>query len=107
MEKRPIIINTSRGPIIDEKTLIQALEKGLISGAGLDVLEKEPPDSQNPLLKMENVILSPHISFYSEESISELKRRTAKNVSDVLRGMRPDSVFNREVLRKTRASISG
>jgi D-3-phosphoglycerate dehydrogenase len=107
MEKRPIIINTSRGPIIDERALIQALEKGLISGAGLDVLEKEPPDSQNSLLKMENVILSPHIGFYSEESISELKRRTAKNVSEVLAGRKPISVVNREVMRKTRVSISG
>jgi D-3-phosphoglycerate dehydrogenase len=106
MEKKPIIINTSRGPIVDEKALIQALEQGLISGAGLDVLEKEPPDVQNPLLKMENVILSPHVGFYSEESISELKRRTAKNVADVLRGRRPDSVVNREVLGKTRATIT-
>jgi D-3-phosphoglycerate dehydrogenase len=55
---------------------------------------------------MENVILSPHVSFYSEESISELKRRTAKNVSDVLRGRRPGSVVNREVMGKTRATIS-
>lgn len=106
MEKKPIIINTSRGPIIDEKALIQALKQGLVSGAGLDVLEKEPPDSQNPLLKMENVILSPHIGFYSEESISELKRRTAKNVSDVLTGKWPRSVVNPEVMGKTRASIS-
>ena len=101
-----MIINTSRGPIVDEKALIQALEQGLISGAGLDVLEKEPPDDQNSLLKMENVILSPHVGFYSEESISELKRRTAKNVADVLRGKRPASVVNREVLGKTRATIS-
>jgi D-3-phosphoglycerate dehydrogenase len=107
MEKRPILINTSRGPIIDEKALIQALKEGLISGAGLDVLEKEPPDSQNPLLKMENVILTPHVSFYSVESISELKRRTAKNVSEVLMGRRPNSVVNREVMGKTRASIPG
>jgi len=107
MEKKPLLINTSRGPIIDEKALIQALEQGLIAGAGLDVLEKEPPDSKNPLLKMENVILSPHIGFYSEESISELKRRTARNVSDVLLGKWPSSVVNREVKGKTRASISG
>jgi D-3-phosphoglycerate dehydrogenase len=107
MGKKPIIINTSRGPIIDEKALIQALEKGLISAAGLDVLEKEPPDPQNPLLKMENVIFSPHIGFYSEESISELKRRTAKNVSDVLTGRKPYSVVNGEVMGKTRASLSG
>ncbi|OGP76891.1 MAG: hydroxyacid dehydrogenase [Deltaproteobacteria bacterium RBG_16_49_23] len=107
MEKKPLIINTSRGPIIDERALIQALEKGLIAGAGLDVLEKEPPDSGNPMLTMENVILSPHVGFYSEESISELKRRTAKNVADVLTGRWPGSVVNQEVRGKTRAFISG
>ena len=107
MEKKPLLINTSRGPIVDERALIQALGEGLLSGAGLDVLETEPPDSQNPLLRMENVVLSPHIGFYSEESISELKRRTAKNVADVLTGKWPDSVVNREVRGKTRASMSG
>ena len=106
MEKKPILINTSRGPIIDEKALIQALEEGLITGAGLDVLEKEPPDSVNPMLAMENVILSPHVGFYSEESISELKRRTAKNVSDVLIGRWPGSVVNQGVKGKIRAFIS-
>jgi D-3-phosphoglycerate dehydrogenase len=107
MQRKPLLINTSRGPIVDEKALIQALEEGLLLGAGLDVLEKEPPDSQNPLLKMENVVLSPHVGFYSVESISELKRRTAKNVSDVLVGKWPGSVVNREVRGKTRASIPG
>jgi len=106
MKKKPIIINTSRGPIIDEKALIKALGQSLISGAGLDVLEREPPDSQNPLLKMDNVILSPHVGFYSVESISELKRRAAKNVVDVLMGRWPKSVVNRDVVGKTRASIS-
>jgi D-3-phosphoglycerate dehydrogenase len=106
MKKKPLIINTSRGPLIDEKALIQALSKGQISGAGLDVLEKEPPDPQNPLLKMENVIIAPHISFYSEESISELKRRTAENVSSVLLGNWPRSVVNQQVKGKTRAVIS-
>jgi D-3-phosphoglycerate dehydrogenase len=106
MKKKPIIINTSRGPIVDEKALVQALREGLLSGAGLDVLEKEPPDPQSLLLKMENVVLSPHVSFYSVESISELKRRTAKNVADVLMGKWPGSVVNRDVRGKTRASIS-
>jgi len=106
MKKKPIVINTSRGPIVDEKALIQALIKGQISGAGLDVLEKEPPDPQSPLLKMENVVLSPHVSFYSVESISELKRRTAKNVADVLTGRWPRSVVNREVKGKVRAQLS-
>jgi D-3-phosphoglycerate dehydrogenase len=107
MEKKPLLINTSRGPIIDEKALIQALKEGLITGAGLDVLEKEPPDSVNPMLAMENVILSPHVGFYSEESISELKRRTAQNVSDVLTGRWPGSVVNQGVKGKTRAPLSG
>ena len=106
MEKRPLLINTSRGPIVKEKALIQALKEGHISGAGLDVLETEPPDPGNPMLKMENVIFSPHVGFYSEESISELKRRTAKNVTDVLMGRQPRSVVNREVMGKPRASIS-
>jgi D-3-phosphoglycerate dehydrogenase len=107
MEKKPLLINTSRGPIVDGKALIQALEEGLLSGAGLDVLEKEPPDAQSPLLKMENVVLSPHVGFYSVESISELKRRTAKNVSDVLMGKRPGSVVNHQVLGKARALTTG
>jgi len=106
MEKKPLLINTSRGPIVDEKSLIRALEKGLLSGAGLDVLEKEPPEAQSPLLQMENVILSPHVGFYSVESISELKRRTAMNVSDVLSGKWPKSVVNSEVMGKTRAVIA-
>ena len=106
MEKKPLLINTSRGPIVDEKALVQALGEGLLWGAGLDVLETEPPDSRNPMLKMDNVIFSPHVGFYSVESISELKRRTAKNVADVLMGRQPRSVVNREVTGKTRASIS-
>ncbi len=106
MEKKPLLINTSRGPIVDEEALVAALQEGRISGAGLDVLETEPPVPENPLLKMENVVLSPHISFYSEESIRELKRRTAENVAEVLVGKKPDSVVNQEVLGKTRASLS-
>ena len=84
----------------------EALKEGLVSGAGLDVMEKEPPDPGNPLLKMEQVILSPHMSFYSEESIKELKRRTAEGVADVLLGKWPQSVVNSEVRGKTRAKIA-
>ena len=106
MKKRPLIVNTSRGPIIDGTALIEALKGGLISGAGLDVLEKEPLDPQSPMLKMENVIFSPHMGFYSEESIRELNRRTAENVADVLLGKWPRSVVNREVTGKTRAILA-
>jgi D-3-phosphoglycerate dehydrogenase len=106
MKKRPLIVNTSRGPIIDGTALIEALKGGLISGAGLDVLEKEPLDPQSPLLRMENVIFSPHMGFYSEESIRELNRRTAENVADVLLGKWPRSVVNREVMGKTKTSLA-
>lgn len=105
MEKKPFLINTSRGPIIDERALVEALRRGLLAGAGLDVLEKEPPDLNHPLLAMDNVVLSPHVGFYSEESIRELKRRTAENVSAVLMGRWPRSVVNHEVKGKTRALL--
>ena len=105
MEKKPIIINTSRGPIVDEEALTRALDQDLVSGAGLDVLEKEPPGSGHPLLSRSNVVLSPHISFYSVESISELKRRTAKNVAEVLTSKWPGSVVNSDVRGKSRALI--
>lgn len=106
MAKKPIIINTSRGPIIAEKALIAALQAGQVSGAGLDVLEKEPPDSASPLMKMGNVVLSPHVGFYSAASISELKRRTARNVAEVLTGKWPAAVVNKEVRGKTRAHFA-
>ncbi len=106
MQKKPFIINVARGPIVDEKELIRALNEDRISGAGLDVLEKEPPDPHDPLLKMENVILSPHVAFYSEESIRELKRRAAEGVSAVLMGKWPKAVVNKEVIGRMRASIS-
>lgn len=98
-------MNLSRGPVVDEAALIEALERGWISGAALDVLEREPPDAKNPLMGREDVILTPHIGFYSEESKSELKRRTAENVASVLMGKLPDSVVNKEVVGKSRAGL--
>lgn len=100
MKKEAFIINTARGPVIDEAALIRALEAGQIAGAGLDVAEVEPMLSDNPLLEMENVIITPHIAWYSEESELELKRKTARNVVDVLSGFYPDYLFNRGVKEK-------
>ena len=100
MKKEAFIINTARGPVIDEQALIRALESGQIAGAGLDVTEIEPIMKNNPLLKMENVIITPHIAWYSEESELELKRKTATNVADVLSGYYPDYLFNRDVKEK-------
>ena len=105
MKRKPLVMNLSRGAVVDEAALIEALEREWIGGAALDVLEKEPPDTKNPLLRRDNVILTPHIGFYSEESKSELKRRAAGNILAVLMGKLPSSVVNREVLGKSRAGL--
>lgn len=100
MKKNSFLINTSRGPIVDEKALYQALKEKWIAGAALDVMEKEPPDWEDPLLKFENVIMTPHISFYSEESYRELKTKAAGAVLAVLKGEKPLSVVNPQVLKE-------
>ncbi len=102
MKEEAFIINTARGPVIDEKALIRALQEGKIAGAGLDVLEEEPIEADNPLLKMDNVILNPHVAWYSEESQEELKRKMAQNVADVLAGYYPTYLFNRDVKEKVK-----
>lgn len=86
MKKNAILINTSRGPVIDENALIDALVNGRINSAGLDVHCREPLDKDNVLLKTDNCVLSDHVGWYSEESIVELKRKAAQNVRDVLLG---------------------
>ena len=68
MQPRAVLINTSRGPVIDEVALIRALKEGWIAAAGLDVLEQEPPRVDNPLLQLDNVVLTPHIAGYSDDS---------------------------------------
>jgi D-3-phosphoglycerate dehydrogenase len=94
MKRDAVIINTSRGPLIDEQALIAALQNRQIAGAALDVLEHEPIQSDNPLLSMEQVILNPHVAWYSEESERELKGKAAQNIVDVLRGFYPKYLAN-------------
>jgi D-3-phosphoglycerate dehydrogenase len=105
MGRKPLVMNLSRGAVVDEDALIEALERGWIGGAALDVLEKEPPDTKSPLMERDNVILTPHIGFYSEESKSELKTRAAGNIGCVLTGKLPGSVVNGDVLGKSRAGL--
>lgn len=89
-----VLINTGRGAVINEDDLIEALRTGKIAGAGLDVVEEEPIDENHPLLTMDQVILTPHVAFYSEESIQELKQKTALNIVSVLQGEKPQYVVN-------------
>jgi D-3-phosphoglycerate dehydrogenase len=100
MKKTSYLVNTSRGPIVDEKALYVALKEKWIAGAALDVMEKEPPDWEDPLLKLENIIITPHISFYSEESYVELKTKVAESVRAVLKGELPRAMVNPQVTKR-------
>lgn len=82
------IVNTSRGKIIDEEALVYALEKGLISGAGLDVLEDEPTET-SPLFDLENVTITPHVAWYSEEAERECRQKASREIRRVLTGKDP------------------
>ncbi|TQI68327.1 C-terminal binding protein [Clostridium sp. KNHs216] len=99
MKKTAYLINTSRGPVINEKDLIEALRTGEIAGAGLDVYEKEPISSDSELLKMDNVIATPHSAWYSEEAISTLQRKVAEEVVNILGGGRPINCTNKALLK--------
>lgn len=85
MKKNSYIVNTSRGEIIDENALFKALKNDEIAGAAVDVMEEEPPSKNNPLLKLENFIVTPHSAFLSDKSMGELQYRTAKAVYEFLR----------------------
>lgn len=89
MKPDALLINTARGPLVDEVALARALDAGEIGGAGLDVLAEEPPGKDNPLLHRNNVILTPHAAFYSEEALIELQTKAAQDVVSVLRGEVP------------------
>ena len=95
MKPTSYIINTSRGSIINTTALYNALINKQIAGAALDVLEQEPPGMNNALLKLDNTIITPHASFYSESSIIELKRKAALAVLKVLKGENPINVVNK------------
>ena len=100
MKKTAVLINVARGAVVCEKDLIWALENGEIAGAALDVLEQEPPEKDNPLFRFDNVIISPHAAWYSEESQAILQRTPAEDVARVLRGELPLNLVNKEILNK-------
>ena len=100
MKDSAVLINTSRGAIIDEPALNRALMSGSIAGAVLDVLTTEPPVSDIPWRDHPNVIMTPHSAFLSAESLQTLATRTAQNVASVLMGQVPASVVNPEVLEQ-------
>ncbi len=101
MKREALFINTGRGPTVDEAALVKALQEGWIAGAGLDVLEREPPEAVNPLLKMDNVILTAHVASASARFDPARKRRVGQEIALVLRGRWPRSCVNPSVLEKS------
>ena len=89
MKKTAILVNTSRGPLLEEKAVADALAGGKIAAAGLDVFESEPLPPDSPLLRLANAVLSDHAGWYSEESVAELKTKAARNMLEVLKGGKP------------------
>ncbi len=98
MRTDAIIVNTSRGGVISTAALVDALRAGSIAGAGIDVHETEPLPAGHPLMDFDNVVLTPHLAWYSEESYVELKRRTIENVVEVCAGRMPRNILNPQVL---------
>lgn len=100
MKKTAYLINAARGPIVDNAALTQALQEGWIAGAALDVQEIEPPSSDNPLLSLQNVLLTPHAAFYSEEAITELRRKGAEEIARVLQNQAPRTPVNEKYMHR-------
>ncbi|MBI4595922.1 MAG: C-terminal binding protein [Candidatus Tectomicrobia bacterium] len=97
MKNTAFIINTSRGPVINEKDLEIALRDSELAGAALDVFEEEPIGHDHPLLKMDNVLLTPHSAFFSVRSINEMRERVATAIVRVFTGFYPDNIVNPKV----------
>lgn len=98
MRPNAILVNTSRGPLIDLGALRAALDEGRLRGAGLDVLEGEPPAPDDPLLHRDDVVITPHAAFYSEESIKELQRKAVEQVIEALAGQTPPYAVNADAI---------
>ncbi len=94
MKPTAVLLNTSRGPLIDPEALHRALMGNRLGGAGLDVFEPEPPDLSHPLYRDERVIVTPHAAFVSEESLAELRTRVARQIVARLTGGTPENIVN-------------
>ena len=103
MKPTAFLINVARGRIVNQADLVSAVQRGGIAGAGLDVLEREPPEADDAVTDLDNVILTPHSAWYSEEARADMRRRAVGQVVSVLKGELPYSLINREVVQSNRA----
>ena len=106
MKSTAFIINTSRGEVIQEDALVDALRQKEIAGAALDVFETEPPDAQNPLFQMENVLLTPHAAALTKDAVAQLAEGSAQNALNVLAGKEPSYSPNWEIIQKKKIQTS-
>ena len=97
-----ILVNASRGPVVDEEALIEALESGRLGGAGLDVYDTEPPAPDNPLFQMDQVALTPHLASFTDEGRQRMGLMAVEEVLRVLRGEKPLNLANPEVWERRR-----
>lgn len=102
MKRTAFLVNTARGGIVDVPALADALRSGSIAGAGLDVLPQEPPEANDPLFGLDSVVLTPHVAWYSDESIIDLQASIGRNVALVCTGKKPDAVVNPDVLKRVK-----
>ncbi|HJR03608.1 MAG TPA: C-terminal binding protein [Methylomirabilota bacterium] len=97
MKPTAILVNTSRGPVVDEAALVRALQQGKLAGAALDVFEEEPLAADSPLRRMDNIILTPHAAYFSSPAVAQVPRRCGEEIARVLLKERPINVVNPEV----------
>lgn len=106
MRPGAILVNASRGPVVDEQALIEALQDGHLWAAGLDVFDPEPPMPDNPLLKMDNVVATPHIGSFTEDGRRKMGMTVAQDVLRVLTGEYPQYLANPEVWERRRRAAA-
>lgn len=100
MKPSAFLLNTARGPIVDESALYDALVSEELAGAGLDVMEAEPTH-ESPLFELDSVVVTPHVAWYSESSLTELRRKTAENVRNYFQGGSPHGIVNEDEVSST------